>query len=158
MILNNGETKYYKLVETTKENLEKELQDVNKEYIEYCKNYEESRITEIRRRLTELSGLGYEIIASSEELELSIVRKDGVYYNLNLDVIEKPSFEETILTFYESVLYYEYMEKADTVKAVSNSVCDEEKKADTGEAVSNSVFDEDDFFDFSSNDCPDTPF
>ena len=142
IIKNNGETKYYKLVETTKENLEKELQDVNKEYIEYCKNYEESRITEIRRRLTELSGLGYEIVASSEELELSIVRKDGVYYNLNLEVIEKPSFEETILTFYESVLYYEYMEK----------------KADTVKAVSNSVFDEDDFFDFSSNDSPDTPF
>ena len=72
---------------------------------------------------------------------MSIVRKDGVYYNLNLEVIEKPSFEETILTFYESVLYYEYIEKADTVKAVSNS-----------------VFDEDDFFDFSSNDSPDTPF
>ena len=72
---------------------------------------------------------------------MSIVRKDGVYYNLNLEVIEKPSFEETILTFYGSVLYYEYIEKADTVKAVSNS-----------------VFDEDDFFDFSSNDSPDTPF
>ena len=159
IIKNNGERKYYKLVETTKENLEKELQDVNKEYIEYCKNYEQSRITEIRRRLTELSSLGYEIIASSEELELSIVRKDGVYYNLNLEVIEKPSFEETILTFYGSVLYYEYIEKkADTGKAVSNSVFDEEKKADTGKAVSNSVFDEDDFFDFSSNDCPDTPF
>ena len=142
IIKNNGEKKYYKLVETTKENLEKELRDVNKEYIEYCKNYEESRITEIRRRLTELSGLGYEIIASSEELELSIVRKDGVYYNLNLEVIEKPSFEETILTFYESVLYYEYIQK----------------KADTGEAVSNTVCDEDDFFDFSINDCPDTPF
>ncbi|MDY5892841.1 MAG: hypothetical protein SPJ41_05450, partial [Candidatus Onthovivens sp.] len=85
--------------------------------------------------------------------------KDGVYYNLNLEVIEKPSFEETILTFYGSVLYYEYIEKkADTGKAVSKSVFDEEKKADTGEAVSNSVFDEDDFFDFSSNDCPDTPF
>ena len=111
IIKNNGEKKYYKLVETTKENLEKELRDVNKEYIEYCKNYEESRINEIRRRLAELSGLGYEIIASSEELELSIVRKDGVYYNLNLEVIEKPSFEETILTFYESVLYYEYIEK-----------------------------------------------
>ena len=159
IIKNNGERKYYKLVETTKENLEKELQDVNKEYIEYCKNYEESRITEIRRRLTELSALGYEIVASSEELELSIVRKDGVYYNLNLEVIEKPSFEETILTFYESVLYYEYIEKkADTAEAVSNSVFDEEKKADTGEAVSNSAFDEDDFFDDSLNDCPDTPF
>ena len=73
---------------------------------------------------------------------MSIVRKDGVYYNLNLEVIEKPSFEETILTFYGSVLYYEYMEK----------------KADTGEPVSNSVCDEDDFFDDSLNDCPDTPF
>ena len=73
---------------------------------------------------------------------MSIVRKDGVYYNLNLEVIGKPSFEETILTFYGSVLYYEYMEK----------------KADTGEPVSNSVCDEDDFFDDSLNDCPDSPF
>ena len=72
---------------------------------------------------------------------MSIVRKDGVYYNLNLEVIEKPSFEETILTFYESILYYEYIQKADTIKAVSNSVCDEN-----------------DFFDDSLNDCPDTPF
>ena len=72
---------------------------------------------------------------------MSIVRKDGVYYNLNLEVIEKPSFEETILTFFESVLYYEYMEKAETV-----------------ETVSNKVFDEDNFFDDSPNDIPDTPF
>lgn len=106
-----GVKKFYKLVETTEEDLDKEIADLNKEFMSKSENKLEKELQEyndFQVHSRKLRDKGYEVIEGIYMMT-DIFRKDGVYYDISLNVIDKPKPEEIENIFHGSILYDEYL-------------------------------------------------